>query len=52
MNNKTQDKYQKTQQNAASAPRPLPPKSSPDWKPQACGLSREELREIVAQIMG
>jgi hypothetical protein len=28
------------------------PKSSPNWKPEPCGLSREELRKIVARIMG
>lgn len=28
------------------------PKSDPNWKPEPCGLSREELRRIVAEIMG
>lgn len=23
-----------------------------DWRPEPCGLSREELREIVAEILG
>jgi hypothetical protein len=27
-------------------------KSDPNWKPQPCGLSREELRKIVAEILG
>ncbi|MEZ2409067.1 hypothetical protein AB6806_19870 [Bosea sp. RCC_152_1] len=26
--------------------------SDPNWKPQPCGLTREELREIVAEILG
>lgn len=26
--------------------------ASSDWRPQPCGLSREELRAIVAKIMG
>jgi len=30
----------------------LPPKSAPDWKPQPCGLSREELRRIVRKMLG
>jgi hypothetical protein len=30
----------------------LPPKSAPDWKPQPCGLSREELRRIVKKMLG
>lgn len=29
-----------------------PPLASPGWKPQPCGLSREELRKIVAEILG
>jgi hypothetical protein len=32
--------------------RTKPGKSSPDWKPQPCGLSRSELREIVGEILG
>jgi hypothetical protein len=27
-------------------------KSCPNWKPEPCGLSRDELRAIVARIMG
>lgn len=30
----------------------LPPKSAPDWKPQPCGLSRQELRRIVRKMLG
>lgn len=30
----------------------LPRKSAPDWKPQPCGLSREELRRIVRKMLG
>ena len=52
MRNLTEIEYKKTQRLAASVSRPQPPKSPPNWKPQPCGLSREELREIVAQIMG
>ncbi len=29
-----------------------PRKSHPDWKPHPCGLSREELRKIVEEILG
>lgn len=29
-----------------------PRRAHPDWKPQPCGLSREELRKIVAEILG
>lgn len=52
MKSKTQYEHKKTQRVAASASRPLPPKSSPNWKPEPCGLSREELRKIVTRIMG
>jgi hypothetical protein len=50
-----------TQSKTASAhPRPFhkiaaevaPPKADPAWKPEPCGLSREELRKIVAEILG
>jgi hypothetical protein len=27
-------------------------KAAPDWKPQPCGLTRSELREIVGEILG
>ncbi|MEN5084553.1 hypothetical protein ABE438_18885 [Bosea sp. TWI1241] len=27
-------------------------KACPNWKPEPCGLSRDELRAIVARIMG
>lgn len=30
----------------------MPPRSAPDWKPQPCGLSREELRRIVRKVLG
>ncbi len=30
----------------------IPAKSPPDWKPEPCGLTREELRNIVAEILG
>jgi hypothetical protein len=26
--------------------------SDPSWKPEPCGLTREELRKIVAEILG
>jgi hypothetical protein len=44
--------HKKPQHLSPSASRPSPPKSSPNWKPEPCGLSREELRRIVARIMG
>ena len=43
--------HNNTRSTALPHPRPLPPKSSPHWKPEPCGLTREELREIVAQNM-
>jgi hypothetical protein len=52
MKNKTRHEHETTDSVTLSPTRPSPPKSSPNWKPQPCGLSREELREIVAQIMG
>jgi|GEM_PF-5215255 hypothetical protein len=35
-----------------SAPKTNTRKAAPDWKPQPCGLSRSELREIVGDILG
>lgn len=29
-----------------------PPRAAADWKPQDCGLSREELRRIVRKMLG
>lgn len=29
-----------------------PTKAAADWKPQSCGLSREELRRIVRKMLG
>jgi len=52
MKNTTRYEHKNTKRVTPSASRPLPPKSLPGWKPESCGLSREELREIVAQIMG
>lgn len=52
MKSKTPYDHQKTKALGHSAPRTSVPKSSPNWKPEPCGLSREELRKIVAQIMG
>lgn len=48
----TQNDKKKPQRLPASAMQPLRPKSIPDWKPEPCGLSRKELREIVAEILG
>ena len=30
----------------------VPQKSDPAWKPEPCGLSREEIRKIVADLLG
>jgi hypothetical protein len=30
----------------------VPLRADPNWKPEPCGLSREELRKIVAEILG
>lgn len=35
-----------------TTPETMPPGSAADWKPQPCGLSREELRRIVRKILG
>ncbi|MCK0196745.1 hypothetical protein MWN34_07435 [Ancylobacter sp. 6x-1] len=32
--------------------RTAPLRSSPDWKPEPCRLSREELRAIIAEQLG
>lgn len=29
-----------------------PRKPAPNWKPQPCGLTREELRKIVEEVLG
>lgn len=37
----------------SQAPKSEPtPRSDPNWKPQPCGLTREELRKIVEEILG
>jgi hypothetical protein len=33
-------------------PKSAPARSAPDWKPQPCGLSRQELRRIVKKMLG
>jgi hypothetical protein len=43
-------KNNQTQHNATIAMTPR--RAAPDWKPQPCGLSREELRKIVEEILG
>lgn len=35
-----------------STPLNAQPKADPNWKPQPCGFSREELRAIVAEMLG
>jgi hypothetical protein len=52
MKNKTRHQNKKTPRLAEAASRPLPPKSLPNWKPEPCGLSRAELRRIVARVLG
>lgn len=34
------------------APQPKTRKAASDWKPQPCGLTRSELRQIVGEILG
>jgi hypothetical protein len=34
------------------APQPKTRKAASDWKPQSCGLTRSELRQIVGEILG
>ena len=36
----------------AAAARATARKSASGWKPQPCGLSREQLRDAVAEILG
>ncbi|WNJ88852.1 hypothetical protein [Bosea sp. 685] len=38
--------------NLTNAAKTAPRKSDPNWKPEPCGLTRAELRKIVADIMG
>jgi DNA topoisomerase VI subunit B len=45
-------KSPKTARVANAIAKTLPPKSAPDWKPQPCGLSRQELRRIVKKMLG
>jgi len=52
MKSKIHYDHKKTQLLCPSASGASTPKSSPNWKPEPCGLSREELRKIVARIMG
>jgi hypothetical protein len=35
-----------------NAAKTAPRKSDPNWKPEPCGLTRAELRKIVADILG
>ncbi|HSP24530.1 MAG TPA: hypothetical protein VLQ65_05100 [Saliniramus sp.] len=35
-----------------AAPNTNTRKAAPDWKPQPCGLTRSELRDIVGEILG
>jgi hypothetical protein len=52
MQSKIHYDHKKTQLLGQSASGASLPKSSPNWKPEPSGLSREELRKIVARIMG
>ncbi|WP_139221330.1 hypothetical protein [Bosea sp. OK403] len=38
--------------NLTNAAKSAPRKSDPNWKPEPCGLTRAELRKIVADILG
>ncbi|CAN7337948.1 hypothetical protein [Bosea sp. LjRoot237] len=52
MQESTQLKSPETGRVADAIANTLPPKSAPDWKPQPCGLSRQELRRIVKKMLG
>jgi len=52
MQNHPEQKTNSAQAQHAAKVAIAPRKSHPDWKPQPCGLSREELRKIVAEILG
>ncbi len=38
--------------NKAPRPAPVAARSAPDWKPQPCGLTREELRQLIIEQLG
>lgn len=50
--NKTIDENKKELRIGKAAPAPLSPRPAPICKPVSGGLSRAELREIVAEILG
>jgi hypothetical protein len=50
--NKAIDKNKKEYRTSKAAPAPLSPRPAPICKPVSGGLSRAELREIVAEILG
>lgn len=52
MQNTAQLKFPKPQHARAATIDASPRKSDANWKPQACGLTREELRKIVEEILG
>ena len=39
-------------QNFKTEAKPQPKTSHRDWKPEPCGLTRKELREIIAHMLG
>lgn len=49
-----QNKTETTSTRLRTMPRavPAPVRSSPDWKPEPCGLTREEVRKIIADQLG
>lgn len=52
MQKTTKLKLPKPRRTATASAATTPQKSDPNWKPQPCGLSREELRRIVEEILG
>jgi len=50
--NKNIDKNKKEHRIGKTAPTPLSPRPAAICKPVSSGLSRAELREIVAEILG
>jgi hypothetical protein len=52
MQESTELKSPETGRVANAIVKTTPPRAAPDWKPQPCGLSRQELRRIVRKMLG
>jgi hypothetical protein len=52
INIQTNPSEARPRQNFKAAAKPILRKNDNGWKPEPCGLTRKELREIVAQMLG